>query len=123
MFIGTGTTISFASGFLAEILDITLPGMSRESIQTSHMGTSGDHTFTPAKLVDNGEMVVELGFDADEDPPIDDDPETVTITFPDSGSSTWVFTGFLTGYEGSDPLEDRVTATATVKVTGGIVIS
>lgn len=122
-FIGTGSYIEFASGFFAKILDITPPGMSRESIQSSHMLTPDNaHTFIPAKLVDYGELTVEMQFDPDVVPPIDSDPETITIHFPDSGGTTWEFEGFMTGYEPSDPLEDLMVATATIKVTGKVTI-
>ena len=124
MFIGTGTTIAFDSGFLAEILDVTPPGFSRESIPTSHMGTADNaHTFKPAKLTDYGEMTVDIGFDPDADPPINSDAETITITFPDSGSTTWAFSGFMTGYEAADPLEGRMTASVTIKATGKVTIT
>jgi len=124
MFLGTGTTIGFASGFLAEILDLSGPTLSRVSVQSSHMGTPANyHTFLEGKLVDAGELTVEMGFDPDATPPIVNVPETVTITFPDSGSTTWVFQGFLTSFEVADPLEDKMTATATIKATGPLVIT
>ena len=123
MDIGTGITITFSSSFLAEILDVTPPGASRASIQTSHMGTTNAHTFTPADLVDWGELVVEMAFAPGTTPPITSAAEEITITFPDSGSSTWVFDGFLTGFTPKGPLEDRMTATATIKVTGEVAVS
>lgn len=121
MEIGTGTTITFASGFFAEILDVSPPNASRESIQVSHMGTTDAHTFKPTDLADWGELTVEMGFDPATTVPITNAAETVTITFPDSGATTWVFEGFMTGFEPSDPLEDRMTATATIKVSGPVV--
>lgn len=121
-FIGTGTTITFASGFLAEIIDVSPPNASRESVQVSHMETTIAHRFLPTKLVDWGELGVEMAFDASTKPPVNDNPESVTITFPDSNSSTWTFQGFLTGFEPGDPLEDRATATATLKVDGDVTV-
>lgn len=122
-FIGTGITISFATGFFAEILDVTPPGVSRESIQTSHMGTTIAHDFIPSKLVDWGELSVELQFDPGDDPPINTDPEEIIITFPNSAATTWTFQGFMTGYEPSAPLEDKMTASATIKVTGDVTVA
>ena len=123
MDIGTGIAITFSTGFLAEILDVSPPGASRESIQTSHMGTTSAHTFTPADLVDWGELVVEMAFNPSTAIPIGGAAETITITFPDSGTAVWTFTGFMTGFEPSAPLEDRMTATATIKVTGKVVVT
>jgi len=122
MFIGTGTSISFATGFLCEVLDVTPPGAKRESIPSSHMLTVNDHTFKPAKLVDRGELKVDIAFNPATEPPIDEAPETIVITFPDSSNTTWTFTGFMMAYEPKDPLEDRATASVTIKVTGGVTI-
>lgn len=123
MDIGTGTTVAMDSGFFAEILDVSPPAASRESIPSSHMGTTTAHTFSPATLVDWGEMTLEILFDPSLRPPIDDAAESVTITFPNSAASTWIFTGFMTGFEPSVPLEDRMTATATVKVSGDVSVT
>ena len=123
MDIGTGITISFSSGFLAEILDVSPPGASRESIQTSHMGTTSAHTFTPADLVDWGELVVEMAFAPSTSPPMNGAAQTIVIVFPDTGAAIWTFQGFITGFEPSAPLEDRMTATATIKVTGAVVVT
>lgn len=120
MDIGTGTSIAFASGFFAEILDVSPPGATRKSIETSHMGTTDDHTFMPGDLVDRGEAKIEMAFDPATEPPIDQPAESCTITFPDG--STWTFTAFMTGYDPKVPLEDRMTASATLKVTGGVTV-
>jgi hypothetical protein len=110
-----------ASGFFAEVLDISPPSGSREAIDTSHMLSVGAREFCPGTLIDWGEMSVDMILDPGVRPPIDDAEETVTITFPDG--ETWEFTGFMTGYDPSVPLEDRMTATATVKVSGDVTIT
>lgn len=123
-YIGTGTTIAWETGFLAEIIDLTPPGHSREAINTSHKTTANNaHTFLPAKLVDYGEATVDIAFDPSTTPPITSAASTCTITFPDSGATQWSFSGFMTGYEPSEPLEERATATVTIKVTGPITIT
>ena len=119
---GYGITITFASGFLAEITDTTPPEMSREAIDTSHTATpNGAMTFIPSDLIDYGECQVELNFDESESPPITSDAEAVTITFP--SGTTWSFSGFLTNYSAAAPIDDRMTATATIKVSGAITIT
>jgi len=123
MFIGTGTTVSIGGVAIAEILDVTPPGMSRESIQSSHMGSTIAHDFIPSKLYDGGEVTLEIAFDPNWAVPISAAAQSVVITFPDSGSSTWTFDAFVTGYEPTDPLEDRMTASLTLKVTGAVTIA
>ena len=123
--IGTGATIAFAdSAFVSEILSINGSGMSRESIDTTHLGTTLDKTFTPGDLVDRGEFESELHLDPDKDIPSDQPPEIITVTFSkvpaDATAANWVFQGFMTNFDFAIPLEDKMTATATIKVTGGI---
>ena len=122
--VGTGTSIAFGtSGFTADILDISPPNASRVSIETSHMGTTTAHTFTPGDLVDWGELGFEIVFDPGDTTPIKGATETVTITFPDSGSSSWSFTAFVTGFEPGVPMEDRATASVTCKVSGDVTVA
>lgn len=123
MYIGTGTTISLGGSSIAEILDVTPPGMARESVQTSHMGSTVAHSFLPTKLYDGGEVTLEIAFDPNWAVPISDDAASCVITFPDSGSSTWTFSAFVTGYEPADPLEDRMTASLTLKVAEAVTIA
>lgn len=120
--VGTGTTISFSSSFFAEVLDISGPGFSREPVDTSHMGTTTAKTYMPGDLYDGGELTVEMAFvpATDMTVPIAAVAEEVIITFPDSTTSTLTFDAFMIGFEESIPLEERMTATATLKVTGAV---
>jgi len=121
--IGTGASISFDSGFFAEILSISPPSGTRKAIDTSHMGTTTAMTFTPGDLVDWGSIEVEIAFDPGVRPPIDDAAETCTITFADSGAATISCTAFMTDFKSSVPLEDRMTASCTLKVTGDVTFT
>ncbi len=118
MFIGTGSSIEFSSGFFAEVLDISGPSASREAIQSSHMLTTPAHTFDPAKLIDWGELTVEIAYIPSTTIPIKGAKETIIITYADSAGSTITFSGFMTGFEPSTPLEERSTASCTIKVDG-----
>lgn len=116
---GFGITIAFASGFFAEITDVTLPEEAREKIDVSHT-TSPDERreYIMSELVDSGELEVELNFDPDADPPIDDPFEPVTISFP--SGATWAFSGALMSYGGEAPIDDRMVANAKLAITGKI---
>lgn len=121
--VGTGTTIAFAtSSFSAEILSVNGNDISREDIDTTHMGTTNYRTFMPSDLVDGGSIEMEINFDPDAQPPVTAVPEQITITFPiPSGSSngaTLVFSGYVNNWSWSDPLEEKMTATMTIKVDG-----
>ena len=123
--VGTGATIAFGtSSWSASIRNIDHSDISRPSLDTSHLGTSANRTFMPGDLVDRGEIELEFLFDPDTPPPIDQAAETVTITFPlPSGQSTaadYEFTGFLTNWSYGVPLEELMTGSGTVKVSGAI---
>ncbi len=121
--VGTGSTIAFGtSAFTAEIMNINGNDMfSREDIDTTHMGTTGYRTYMPSDLVEGGTVDFEFAFDPDEQPPIGA-AETITITFPiaagNSSGATLVFTGYIKTWSFSDPLEEKMTANATIKVDG-----
>lgn len=123
--IGTGSTVTFGtSGFTADILSVNLSGITREAINTSHMGTTSDHTFMPVDLVDNGTLELEIAWLATLTPPIITNAaaETVTVAFAGS-ATTWSFSAFQTELGVVVPLEDKMTATCTFKISGAITIA
>lgn len=122
--IGTGTTVTFGtSGFTADILGVNHDGIAREAINTSHMGTTNDHTFMPTDLVDNGEISLEIAFVPSLSPPIITNGPAETVTINYAGTGSWAASAFQTGFSIGAPLEDKMTGTLTLKVTGGITIS
>jgi len=117
--VGTGITIVFGtSAFTAEIVEVTPPGSSRESLDTSHQTTTTYKTFTPSDLVDNGELAFTMHFDPSKTPPIAAVAEAITITFP--SAAAWDFSGFMTNYEPQGVFEGVMMANATVKISGAI---
>jgi hypothetical protein len=121
--ISTGLAITYQTGFFAEIIDFNWTGMSRESVDTSNFASTGGRTFVPGTLYDGGEVQVEMIFDPETSPlvPLAAAAETVTVTFSDPApASTMAADMFMTGFEIAGPLEDRMTATATLKVAGTV---
>lgn len=121
--VGTGTTIVFGtSGFTAEILSVNGNDVSINAIDASHMGSSGSREKIFGTLVDEGEVEFEFAFDPDSQPPIGEAAETITITFPvPEGGSTGAKvagTGKITKWSWSDPLEEKMTAQATITWDG-----
>lgn len=128
---GTGAVITFSSGFLGRILDISWSGIERESLETSHMGTAaptagkfGNRTFLPGDLTDPGECTIEIHYNAHDVIPPFTVAETVTVKAPlvagDATAASWAGSGFLTSFEWGIPLEEIMTATATIKFSGEI---
>ena len=123
-FNGMGTTISFSSGFLAEIINaIDLPEYVRKAIDASHFGSGTRTEKIPGKLVDMGPLSVTLHYDPTLEPPIDEAPETVTISLTDPRNTQLSFSGFLMNFKPTVPLDDRATCTASICCNGEITIT
>ncbi len=118
--VGTGISILFSGGFLAEILNVSDQNMQRASIDASHMGST-EMEFLPGKLPDWGQLECEIAFDPDMKPPLTGAVETVTISYPNG--TTWTRSGFLIGFQSQAPLEERMTATASIKFTGDLTVT
>jgi hypothetical protein len=127
------TAVFSTSSFSAEVTDVDWSGISREAIATSHQGTAaagtgkfGNATFIPGDLSDPGELGMTIHFDPDTEPPIDQVAETITLTWPlasgDASAATWAGSGFITSYDIGAPLDDKMTATVTVKFSGNITM-
>ena len=123
--LGTGITIAFGtSGFTAELLSLGSTGVERGEYETTNMATTGDKTFAPMKLVEQGSLEMEWAFDPDSQPPISGAVETITITFPlpDGGltSATLVGSGFVKSFTWGAALEEKMTASAEIRWSGGV---
>lgn len=127
------TAVFGTSSFTSEVTDIDWGGITRNPIDTSHQGIAaagagkfGNKTFIPADLSDPGELTLTLHFDPDQEPPIDQPAETLTLTWPlasgDATAATWAGSVFITSYEVGAPLDDKMTATMTVKVSGEVTM-
>ena len=126
--LGFGSSITFQSGFFANVTDISLSGITRESVDvTNFASTNGWKEYMPSLMQDMGELEVELIHNTSTDPPSRDGgdsvaAETVTVTFQtgsgESSGGSIACSGFMTSYDISVPGEDKVTATATLKFSG-----
>ena len=116
--IGTGTTITFADYTFAEVLSVDWSA-SRDSVNTSHMLSTNAQSHIPVDLYDPGELSVELHLDnPGANFPVWSTATACTVTFPDS--DTWSASAFVTGFDASIPLEDKMTATVKLKLTGEV---
>lgn len=109
---------------VAEVVNITPPNFSRDAVDATHTESEdGWREFIPG-LKDGGEVSVEMNFipgAASTDLILDlfnRDTGSFRITFPDSPATVWTFDAFITGFEPEAPLEDKMSATATFKLSG-----
>ena len=117
--VATGIAITFATGFLAELLSVRPPGPTREVIDVTHMASTA-RTFEPGDLINWGQLRGSCQYDPSVAIPIANAPETVTLTWADSGSSTMTFTGFMVAFEITGELEGKITADFTIQVASGV---
>lgn len=124
--LGTGTTLTMpVSSFAAVIISLDGPGNERASVDTTTMATTSNMTKIPASLVDGGTLTLEVEFDGTVDPPIDAAIETaMVIDWAGLGTlNKWTFGGFCTGFTPTASIDERMTASMTIEVSGAITIS
>lgn len=114
---------------IAEVFNITPPSETIDIIDATHMKSPGRRREFIPGLIDTGEMSLEMNFIPGGTAETALDAEigklvttNYRITFPDgtTGSATWIFAGFVIGFEPAAPNEDKMTATVTIKVTSTI---
>lgn len=114
---------------IGQVQDISGPGLARDSIDvTTHDSPNAWRQFIKG-LKDGGELTFDIVYDpalathaASAGLLSDFTSQTVIpnwrITFPNTGATVWTFPGFLTGFEEGAPVDDYLSASVTVKVSG-----
>ncbi len=121
--VGFGATITFSTGFCAEILSWNYDGLERAMIDSSHMtSTEGWMTFLASDLKNPGAVTVQLQFIPGAIPPITGAFETVTLTHPIptglSNGATVACSGALQSIGSQVPHDGKMVATAVIKFSG-----
>ena len=114
--------MSFGNAIALGILSISVGGMSRPAIDITTLGSTDERDYMAGNLIDPGELVLELLLDAEIGTTKPEFLGTATgaviITMPGGGNDTITASGICTGLDMSIPLEDRMTATMTIKLHG-----
>ena len=113
---------------IAELINLGGPGLSLDTVEVTHTGSTNKYREYIAGLLDAGEVSAEVNFlpaNATQNEAAgilkdikDRTKRNFKIVFPDSGSATWSFAAFVTAFEPSAPIDDRMTASITLKLTG-----
>lgn len=112
---------------IANVTSISGPSRERESIETTaHDSADQYREFVPG-LKDGGEISLDLNYDPTSETigALDDDFEDqqvrnyqIVILPGTEDEHTWDFAGFLTSLGDEFPHDDKMTRTATVKISG-----
>lgn len=126
---GTQFAISIDSGTtytnLANVTSITPPSKSADIIDVTHMESPDQTREFLGGMINPGECSLEIDFDPSSATDVlltGLDPQLkypCRITF--RNGTVWDFTGFLTAYEPEIPVDDKMTATVTFKITAPVV--
>lgn len=123
---GASPTESFTT--IAEVTNIGGPSLSLDPIEiTSHSSTGGWREFIGG-LLDGGEVSLEINYDPvgathDASTGLIYDMTNRTVrnfqlVFPDTGNTTWSLSALVTAFEPSEPIDDKLAASVTLKVSG-----
>lgn len=110
---------------IAELMDITPPALSRNTIETTNQN-SDDDRYIPGGVRRHGECTFNVNF-LPTDPTHDHltglqqswfegNRDIFRIDYPDG--SAWLFSGFVTNIGPSTPVDDRFAADVTIRPTG-----
>ena len=124
--IGTGATITFGTNaFSGQIASITHSGITREVVETSHLGTTGGRTYFPGDLYDPGELELGVIYNASVRPVFTATAETITVVYPNgTATASLAASGFVTRFTpGNLTLEGLQEASVTVKLSGTITFA
>ena len=113
---------------IAEITSISGPNMSRETIDTTSLDTSGGYRTFLASFRDGGEITLNMNFTRDGYIAMKTDFETDTtvnyqIVCSDTGATTMDFAGLCTGLGFEASTDDVIKANTTIKVSGAVTVS
>jgi predicted secreted protein len=113
---------------IAEINSISGPNKSRATMDVTSLDSTGGYREFRASFRDPGEVQLSMNFTLATYTLLNDDfedesPRDYQIVFPDTGETTFEFSGLVTAMGSAVPLDDKVTATVTIKITGPVNIN
>ena len=124
--VGTSTS-AVAVGGLKSISGVEL---SAENIDVTDLANSTGYRSVLPSFKDGGEVALEGFFDGDDagqealyELMADGDSDTFVITFPTAIGKKWTFTGIVTKFATGFDVDDAVTFSCTVKVSGAPVLA
>ena len=111
---------------IAQVRDITGPGLELNTIDATDRDSSNKWMEFVSGLKDGGEVSFDIAYDPSNathgatsgllDMLEQGTSDSFQVQFP--GGVSWTFTAFVTGFEPSAPLDDLLTASVTMKLTG-----
>ena len=134
---GKGTKLQYSTDSgttfvdVAQVIDVSPPGQSGNSIQATTHDSVGNHHEFIAGLRDGGEVPLSIAYDPEDTAShakleeLFDSGEVVTwrVVFPTANNPHLQFDGFVNNFGGATPQDDVITADCGIKVTGKPVLT
>jgi len=127
--IGAINTLLKANGTLvAEVRSISGPGITVKMVDVTSHSSSVPWTETVPTLLDAGDLTFEINYIPSE--PTQNNSAGLlsfltgraltawTLTFPDSGATTFSFNGYVSKFDITAPVDNVLTAKMTISITG-----
>lgn len=114
---------------VAMVTQIGLPNPQQSDVEATHMESPSRQREYIAGLIDNGEITFTVNFDAGSasdtlisEAQTSGEVRDCMVSVPTFGGTAqeFSFPGIVKGYEKSVPLDDRQTATITIRVAGAV---
>lgn len=129
---GVGTTLQYSTdggttwNSLAEVLNISGPGMTRDTIDTTALDTSGGYRTFIAGFKNPGTLTFNASFEKSQYNTLKTQFESDTlvkykVTTPDN--STFEFDGLVTEMPLTIPPDDKITMDVTIQISGQVTFT
>lgn len=124
-----GCSIADGTGVIAQVRNITGPGLSLDTVDVTEHDGDGWEEVVPT-ILRSGTVTLDIVYDPDNASHIrllaaltNKTKGSWTLTFPDAApAKTWSFSGYVTGFSPTEPVEDSLTASVTIKPTGAVSV-
>ena len=112
---------------ISEINSIVGPNKSRSTFDVTSLDSTGGYREFKPGFRDGGEVTLGMnftiaGYDTMNDDFEDDSSREYRITFPNTEATTMDFDAYVTSLGIGTPLDDKITADVTLKITGQVRI-
>jgi len=134
-FSGVGTVFSRGDGSsnesfdpIAEINSIAGPDKTRDTIDVTSLDSAGGYREFITTFRNAGEITLEMNFTRAGYEDMDDDFESddsvnYRVVLPDTGATQLDFAAYVVALGMAVPLDDKVTASVTIKITGQVTLT
>lgn len=125
---GVGTVFKRNSVASAEVNSITGPNKSRGTIDVTSLDSTGGYKEFIGSFRDGGTVSLNMNFTRATYDDFNDDFESEAlqsydIVLPDTGNTTFSFSGLVTDLGLAIPMEDKVSADVSIKISGVVTLT